>query len=153
MSPSPDLLAFVKGWEGCRLWPYLDSAGRYTIGYGHLMASGDRHEEITQQAADAMFASDVDATSRALAFHVSSEPSQQQWDALVSLAFNEGVRAISQSTLLMHVNRSEWDDAAYQFPKWCYEHRNGELVQNQGLFKRRLAEQAIFRNGNYSARP
>lgn len=153
MTPSELLIAFVQGWEQCRLEPYLDDAGHWTVGWGHLLPPSDMRGELTQPQADTLLVDDLNATSRGLSFHVSSDPSQQQWDAMVSLAYNEGVRAIANSTLLAHVNASEWEEAAYQFPKWCYEHRDGQLVMSAGLAKRRMAERAIFTDGDYSGRP
>ena len=155
MNASPALIDFLKGWESCNLTPYLDAGDRWTVGWGHLLPASDMSGPITQDAADQMLAVDVAGVCRGLDMYVSSDPSQQQCDALISFAYNEGVRATANSTLLLHVNASEWADAAYQFPKWIYVHdaKTGVLIASAGLLKRRLAEQAIFSNGDYSGRP
>ena len=153
MTPSPAILDFIKGWESCKLIPYLDQAKHWTVGWGHLLPLTDMRGEISQDQADILLAQDIDATNRGLLMLISSSPSQQQWDALLSLGFNEGVREISNSSLLRHINEGDWGAASYQFPMWHYEHVNGQLISSNGLYKRRLAEQAIFERGDYSGRP
>lgn len=153
MTPSPALVEFIKREESCRLEPYLDDAGYWTVGWGHKLPANDLRGKITQEEADALLAADLEVAAHGLAARLIREPSQQQFDALVSLAFNEGVRAISGSTLMMHVNRGEWDEASYQFTKWVYEHRNGKLVISAGLAKRRAAERKIFDDADYSGAP
>lgn len=152
MSPSPKILDFIKGWEKCSLDPYKDSAGKWTIGFGHLMLPAEPIAGINQETADALFEDDVDRIANGLLMHISGIPTQQQFDAVLSLAFNMGVSAIAGSTLLLHLNRGEFKEAAYEFPKWRYVRVGGVLCANDGLWKRRLAEQKIFNDGIYDSR-
>ncbi len=58
MTPSPALIAFIQGWESCRLVSYRDQAGLWTIGWGTLLDPEDDPESkvIDQATADAWFA-------------------------------------------------------------------------------------------------
>jgi lysozyme len=146
---SSDLLAFVKAWEGCVLKPYADSAGYMTVGYGHKLPVHASRDEITQAQADAYLESDIERTCVGLDLCVPAETAQREFDALVSLAFNVGVRAVRDSTLLKRLSEGDVIAAAAEFPKWA--HAAGKVVD--GILKRRYAEQAIFQDGDYSGRP
>ena len=78
-----------------------------------------------------------------------------QWevDALTSFAFNLGVQALSNSTLLWYYNGGMVPEAAAQFLRWDKMRVGGELVVSNGLHKRRVAEAAMFSLGDYSGRP
>lgn len=65
---------------------------------------------------------------------------QNQFDALVSFAYNLGLGALHGSTLLRLVNSGDIAGAANEFPKW--NHAGG--VVSSGLTHRRLAEQKLF---------
>lgn len=101
---------------------YKDAVGIWTIGYGatyyedgSLVKEGDK---ITQARADELlkhhvdsFAVKVDAVTR--------EVQQQQFDALVSFAYNVGIGAYKKSTLLKKVNADPGDNAIREeFTKW-----------------------------------
>ena len=88
----------IKSFEGLRLEAYPDGAS-YSVGYGHNgVAAGTR---ITREEADALFDADLQRFEDAVnAGTRPSPPSQGQFDALVSLAYNIGVGAFNQSTLL-----------------------------------------------------
>lgn len=154
MTPSNDARDFIKSWEQCRLVRYNDSAGKPTIGWGHLITPEDGDiRAISQEKADALFDSDLDRTARNLSAFITCQPTQQQFDAVLDLAFNEGVSAIGNSTLMRQLNAKALDAAAYQFGKWIYVHdpQTGELVESPGLKKRRTAEANIFMLGIYDS--
>jgi lysozyme len=146
---SPELVDFVKAWESCRLIPYLDVVNIWTCGYGHVLKPADPHEEWTQQYADAKLEEDLDTTGGFLQGYMTRDASQQQFDALLSLAFNCGVGAIGKSALMAMFNRGENDACADRFRLW--DHAGGHEVH--GLERRREAERAIFLNGDYGGRP
>lgn len=152
MSPSQAILDFIKGWERCELSPYKDAGGKWTVGWGHLLPPGANLDSINQETADTLFDDDVERTAMGMLLYLSGIPSQQQFDAVLSLAFNMGVTAIAGSTLIMHMNRGEFKEASYEFPKWRYVRVGGVLCANDGLWKRRLAEQRIFDAGIYDSR-
>jgi hypothetical protein len=65
---------------------------------------------------------------------------QNQFDALVSFAYNLGVGALGQSTLLMFLKEGKHAEAADQFLRWV----NAGGVVLEGLVSRRKEERALF---------
>ena len=149
MAPSDALVAFVAAWESCSLSPYLDPAGLVTIGYGHRIPVGGDRSSITQDEANQLLQQDLGASMRSLMLYVTADWNQQQADALCSLAFNCGGVAIGNSHLVALFNDGDEDGACEQFVRW--DHINGTV--SDGLLKRRVSEQAIFANNDYSGRP
>ncbi len=68
---------------------------------------------------------------------------QEQFDALISFAFNLGATALAESTLLILVNKGSHKAAAEQFDRWV--HAGGKKLY--GLVRRRAAEKALFLGG------
>jgi lysozyme len=66
--------------------------------------------------------------------------SQQQFDALCSLAYNVGCGSVTKSTLLKKLNAGDIPGAAAEFVKW--DHAGGKELA--GLKARREAEAAQF---------
>jgi lysozyme len=66
--------------------------------------------------------------------------SQNQFDALVSLAYNIGTNAFKTSTLVKYLNALDFKAAADEFLKW---NRGGGKVM-KGLVRRRETERALF---------
>ena len=133
-------LELIKSFEGCVLKVYLDAIGLPTIGYGHLIKPGESFTKITQKGAEDLLKSDaqifVDGVNKLLEVNVT----QNQFDALVSIAFNIGLGNLKSSTLLRLINAGDYKGAADQFPRW---NKAGGKVLN-GLTKRRDAERALF---------
>jgi len=64
-----DLLERIKHHEGCRLRPYVDTTGHYTIGWGHKMESVGSSilaDGITQDEADHLLDVDIEIAKNAL---------------------------------------------------------------------------------------
>ena len=87
-------LALIKKYEGCVLKVYLDPVGIKTAGVGHTgadvnaMAVGTK---ITQAQADAWLRADVKKAEKNVAsIDAKYHWNQNQYDALVSFAFNIG---------------------------------------------------------------
>jgi lysozyme len=66
--------------------------------------------------------------------------SQNQFDALVSLAYNIGTNAFKTSTLVKYLNALDYKAAADQFLVW--NKAGGSVLK--GLVRRREAERALF---------
>lgn len=139
MTPSAACVALIKRFEGCRLEAYRDSVGVPTIGYGHTknVRMGDL---ITQAEADYMLAEDIKDHAAGILPLLLVEVTQGQFDALVSFAFNLGVRALKMSTLLRKVNDGDVFGASQEFGRWVYA--GGQALP--GLVKRRKAEADLF---------
>ena len=65
---------------------------------------------------------------------------QNQFDLLVSLAYNIGIGAFKESTLLKKFNLGDYKGAAAQFNVW---NKGGGKVM-QGLMNRRAVERKLF---------
>ena len=132
-------IPLIKEFEGCKLKAYLCPAGVWTIGYGHTdgVKEGD---EITQQEADRLLASDVDLFTIGVQRLVTSDINRNQLGALTSFAFNVGLGNLRHSTLLRLVNKGDFVGAANQFPRW--NKAGGKVLA--GLTRRREAERKLF---------
>lgn len=129
----------IKSFEGCRLTSYLDSAGIWTIGYGHTknVASG---MQITEVEAIEYLKMDLQIAETAVNRKVKIIMNQNQFDALVSFVYNVGTGNFSKSTLLRKLNLNDTSGAANEFDKWVYA--GGKRLR--GLEKRRKAEKEVF---------
>lgn len=128
-------IALIKEFEGCRLEAYKDPAGVLTIGYGHThgVQEGMR---ITQETADEYLRDDCAAAEKNVnGFDAKYHWNQNQFDALVSFAFNLG----SINQLTANGTRSIAEISA-KIPEYC--HAGGKKLN--GLVRRRAAEKKLF---------
>ncbi len=136
----------IQGFEGLSLVPYLCSAKVATIGYGNTFYPSGKKVTMQDQPISLLtakwmlketadkFAADVDKL-------IKSKITQNQFNVLVSFAFNLGVSALSRSTLLKKVNINPEDiTITNEFLKW---NKAGGRVLN-GLTKRRTIEAKIY---------
>lgn len=133
---------FIKGFEDLRLIAYPDpgTGGKpWTIGWGHTkgVKQGDR---ITQEQAEQFISDDLAVFELTVNSAIKRPMTQNQFDAMVSLAFNIGGPAFAQSTLVKKFNASDVQGAADQFPRWKLS--DGKVMP--GLVKRRAAEREMF---------
>ena len=136
----------VKHFEQChtkigggKVKAYMDPVGIPTIGYGHT--KGVRMGQvITLAQAEQILIDDLNIFSKGVIERVRVELTQGQYDALVSFAFNVGLGALKQSTLLRLLNQGKYDAAAREFPRWCKA--GGRKLE--GLERRRFAERFLF---------
>ncbi|MGM1189172.1 lysozyme, partial [Serratia liquefaciens] len=133
---------FIKGFEDLRLVAYPDpgTGGKpWTIGWGHTkgVKQGDR---ITQEQAEQFLSDDLAVFELTVNSAIKRPMTQNQFDAMVSLAFNIGGAAFAGSTLVRKFNTGDAKGAADEFPKW--KNSGGKVMP--GLVKRRAAEREIF---------
>jgi lysozyme len=133
-------LALTKEFEGLRLAAYVDSAGVWTVGYGHTGPGVRAGLVITEEQAEVFLEGDLARAVTAVSRLVKVGISQGQFDALVDFAFNLGCAALAQSTLMREVNAGDFAAAAEAFLVW--DHVGG--VVSEGLLRRRRAEAAMF---------
>lgn len=136
----------IKQFEGCRLDAYRDQAGVATIGYGHTQAVA-LGLKITQEEAEQYFEKDVADFAMRVRACLTREPSQEQFDALCSLAFNIGVGAFKGSTVWRQFNAADDIAAANAFGLWNKMRVDGKLVESPGLTRRRATEKALYLEG------
>lgn len=132
--------------EGKRNAAYLDSVGVPTIGVGHTGPEVHLGLVWSDAQVEAALKADLARFEQAVNAGVTSEANinQNQFDALVSFAFNVGVSAFLNSTLLKRIKAGDYEGASVQFDRWhipqeITSRRNGEREQFRGSqFKARL---------------
>jgi GH24 family phage-related lysozyme (muramidase) len=134
----------IKKFEGCVLHAYPDpktGGDPWTIGWGSTGPGIKQGVTWTQQQADERLASDVAAFGQSVLTALSGAPTTQgQFDALVSFAYNLGLRKALGSTLWRMHMAHDYAGAAGQFGLWI---NKGTPVE-KGLRARRAAEAAIY---------
>lgn len=131
----------IKQYEGLRLKAYQDAGGVWTIGYGHT-AGVQPGDVITKEEADALFWADVEKFVRGVnRLKQGTRLTQNQFDALVSFAYNCGLGALERSTLLKKVKRNPNDPTIEDAFK-AYRYVN--KVENAGLLARRQKESNLY---------
>lgn len=151
MTYSDDLREFIKHWEGRGgkpiLTPHWDAIGGvWDIAYGHVIRGDEDRREITNDEAEMLLDWDLHFFDDGVNALLSVPTAQCEFDALVSLSYNIGLRAFGGSTLLGYVNDCKDEDAAAEFMSWV--RAKGRVIQ--GLVNRRMAERAMFESGKYS---
>jgi lysozyme len=140
MTPSPNCIALIQRFEGCKLACYDDLAGVPTIGWGHTGPEAEPGTTTTQEYADWLLQHDVDRIAQAVNAAIRRPVTQNQFDAIVSFSYNVGAHAFANSTLCRMLNAGDTEGAAAQFVRW--DMAGGEHVP--GLLARREAEAALF---------
>lgn len=132
-------LRLIRFFEGRSLTAYRCSANEWTIGYGHTakVRPGDR---ITPEEAERLLKEDVEAIAAEVRQCLKAPVTANEFNALVSFAFNVGGPQFAGSTLLRLVNKGDRAAAADEFLRWV--NVNGE--PEPGLVNRRQAERALF---------
>jgi len=128
-------LDLIKKFEGCRLKAYKDPAGVWTIGWGHTkgVKAGD---EITQEQADKLLRDDLAVyETKVDKYDNKYHWNQNQFDALVSFAYNIG--SIDQLTSNGRRSIKTISDKILEYNK-----AGGKKLE--GLVRRRKAEKALF---------
>lgn len=152
MQLSDEMLSLIKGFEGYRGAPYLDSAGKKTIGFGHLIRVGEKFTNLSIKEATDLLRKDVERAVKGVNTLLTGEiPEQHQFDALVCFAFNVGLTNLSHSTLLKLVLQEKYELATQEFKRWCHAIVDGKPLIIEGLLKRRMCEAIVFDTGNYAA--
>ena len=140
-------LALIKQYEGCRLAAYRCAAGVWTIGYGHT-AGVHSGMTITQAQADAYLRQDIAKfegyVNNPAYVPITEQLNQNQFDALVSFAFNLGAGNLRK--LCKGRTAAQIAQAMTQYCK-----ANGKVLA--GLRRRRAAEQALFNKPVSAATP
>ncbi len=128
------------------VYPYHDAIGLPTIGVGHLLSNikGDdltKYEPLTQEDARELLNRDLDKFANGVSRLVKVHLNDNEFGALVSLAFNIGLGNLKISSLLRKLNRGDSrNEVALEFLKW--NKAAGRILR--GLTIRRNAEMQIF---------
>ena len=136
----------ITEFEGFSAKPYLCSAKIPTIGYGNTYYPDGKRvtmldKEITRMQAFEMFKFIADKFASTVSKLVKTPLNQNQFNALVSLAYNIGTGNFASSTLLKKVNINHNDKTIeLEFKKWNKVNKK----EVAGLTKRRLYEANIY---------
>lgn len=160
LSLSTDGEDLLKGIETLALKPYDDDNGKEitewvdgaTIGYGHLISKSEwdlYKDGITEEEALQLFRDDLAPFAETVNESITVEMSQQQFDAMVILAFNIGETGFAGSSVAKLVNDPDattpYDSLEDAWKAW--NKSDGKV--NQGLINRRDAEWKIYTDGVY----
>ena len=144
MRVSPSGVDLICNFEGLELKAYDDGVGVWTIGYGTTKYPNGirvkKGDTCTLEQAKAYMQNDLKAFEQTVNSAIKVPLNQNQFDALVSLAYNIGSTAFKNSTLVKRLNEGNYNAAANQFNVWV----NAGGKRMQGLVNRRAAEKALF---------
>ena len=138
MNASSKIRTYIKSKETLQLHCYNDGTGHYAIGYGHTWKPGDR-EVITQAQADQLFANDILIAEVGVNRCLRVPLLQQEFDACISFAFNDGIDGFKNSEVLSQLNSGQKINAFSYLPRYCHS-GNTALA---GLLFRRVEEVLI----------
>ena len=144
MSVSNSGVDIICDFEGKRLVAYDDGVGVWTIGFGTTIYPNGikvkKGDTCTEAQAKSYMAHDLKKFEQAVNGAVNIPLNQNQFDALVSLAYNIGTGAFNKSTLVKKLNAGDIRGAADQFDVWI----NAGGKRMQGLVNRRAREKALY---------
>ena len=132
MKISEEGIELLKKFEGCKLEAYQDSVGVWTIGYGHTKGVY-KGMTISQDDAEEMLEEEMEEYEGYIEEYVEVPLSQNEFDALVCWVYNLGPTNLRNSTLLMVLNQSKFDEVPEQIKRW--NKAGGEVLK--GLVSRR----------------
>ncbi|MGH1520524.1 lysozyme [Chryseobacterium sp. JK1] len=143
MKTSKKGIDLILSFEGFSSKPYLDSAGIPTIGYGNTYYPGGKKvtmkdPAITKEKGAELFASVLPTYEKIVNSNVKVPLTQNQFDALVSHAYNTG----GSDGLFSLVNKKAGEVAIRNWFTTKYITAGGKVLN--GLIRRRKAEADLF---------
>lgn len=139
---SQHCIDIIKYYEQFRANTYLDPVGIPTIGYGDTGPHVQMGQVITEAEANRRL---MDRLGKEFVPGVLGAlkvtPPVEHLDAMVSLAYNIGVGAFRNSTLVKLYNKGDVDGAMEQFARWHFSNK----VSLKGLRRRRRTEQERYK--------
>lgn len=142
MNASDRCIQLIKEFEGFEALPYKCAAGKLTVGYGHLIRSGEVFPVtgLTEAEATELLCKDLKDCEACVDAYVDAPLESYQFDALCSFVFNLGCQRLKTSTLLKKLNKEDYKGATAEFDRWVMA--GGKKLN--GLVRRRAAERALF---------
>ncbi len=146
MRVSDEGIKLIKHFEGVHKKPYICPAGYWTVGVGHLIS---RNAKLPFEWFRALSIGEIDDLLRkdlrrfelgVLRLLGIVQPSQSEFDALVSFSFNLGLGCFQRSTVRSAFIRGDKKRSGEVLLK--YRRAGGRILQ--GLVRRRQAELALL---------
>lgn len=155
MTLSPKGVNMIAQFERYISAPYKDMAGVWTIGYGNTYyLNGRRVREgdpaLTKAEATKLKLDIINRDFGAAVNIIFTDEiekgriNQNQFDALVSLAYNIGTRGLAGSSVARNIKANRMKDAANAILLWNKVTINGVRTKVKGLVNRREAERKLF---------
>ena len=139
-----ECVQMIERDEGCVLHAYPDPAtggDPWTIGYGHTGPDVHPGLVITQTDAQALLEKDLEKFEDGVDGLLADEPTDDnQFSAMVSLAFNVGLGNFEKSSVLRFHNEGQYQQAADAFLLW--DKAAGQVMP--GLVRRRHQEREMY---------
>ena len=145
----PKGAALIQSFESLQLKAYVDTHEkngdpRYAIGYGHTWVAGPPHvnkdDEITEAQADEIFKSDMIVFENKIRRYVTVPLNQNQFDALMSAAFNLNTAHFLEMLDKSGLNNGHYAGVAPALME--FDVSQGRKLR--GLTRRRAEEGALF---------
>lgn len=133
----------IKRFEGVRLEAYREPGGTVVVGYGHAKTAR-MGMKITAAQAEDLLKQDLAMVEGDISPRLTRPVTENQFSAMVCLAYNIGTGAFADSTVLRETNRGNWQAAADAFLMWNKMRVNGEMVVSSQLDEKRRLERALY---------
>ncbi len=153
MKASNSIKSYIKNTECFSAKAYKDDQKattkiEYSIGHGHQILPGEEtlmRKTITRDYAGVLFDRDIEKFETAVNKAIRVTISQNQFDGLVSFAYNAGIGAMQKVAKTLN----EKGDAAAHMNKYVY----AEGKVNKSLVARRSYESDLLKKKEQSTQP
>ncbi|MEL7110905.1 MAG: lysozyme [Pseudomonadota bacterium] len=137
-------LDVIKTFEGFRPRSERLPNGRWIIGYGHVRQAKEGIRVSESEAEAILREYDLPPVERFVMRCVLAPTTQNEFDALVSLAFNIGPKSFASSDVVASFNGGNRLEAAQAFDAWRRAKIGGRVQIVDALVRRRAVEKALF---------
>lgn len=141
-------IEFIKNEEQLRLTAYDIKDGHITVGWGHAepieRSKYKVGQKITLKEADRLLRDDLRTAEQGVISNIKKwnkdiKMTQDQFDVLVSLAYNKGVSGLFNSGYMKDIKQQKWIEAGKKIRK---DYKKGRFMG--GHSKRRRKESNLF---------
>ena len=145
MIPSQKCIELIKQFEGFFPDAYLCPASVPTIGFGTIKYQNGNKVHLGEKITIEQAEDELMYELKKICMVFKPNLNQNQFDALVSFAYNLGTGALLNSTLYKKVKANPNDVSIRdEFMKWNKARVNGKLKELKGLTRRRKAEADLY---------
>lgn len=147
---SSSLVNFVAAHEGYSGTAYRGAdVQNQTIGYGHVIEPGEQIGNLSQAQALGLLEQNLTGPAASVSREFAgTNLSQNQFDALVSFAYNLGDNIWSRAPKLVNDIKTGASADVLKADFTQFDHCNGQELK--GLYNRRVDEWSLFTTGNYN---
>jgi lysozyme len=137
------LVELVKRFEGFRREAARLPDGGWTVGYGHTLTAREG-VWVTPEDAELLLYYDLSDVATKVDAWTFTPLNQNQFEALISFAYNIGLDNFRHSTVLKRINEGHHLQAAAAMELWRKTEVGGEGLVADALVRRRAAEKALY---------